>query len=856
MHNYFHLARHRAPLRLLAAAFLLLIPRLMAADCRIPHWTASHSISADVDFIASADFNGDGRSDVAASNATSVSIILNDGNGALGAPAAIYTGTVRGRIHVRDMNLDGHADVLFAGAAALLVATVNGDGTFDAPVSSTIDVVPQHLAIGFFDLGNTPDVLALDDGLSRLVLYTNNGNGALQEVARITANGSSLAAADVDGDASTDAVIGAADGDYYVHYGNGNGTFGAPVRVRGDGYPAIGMRAAHADTNGLLDLFAFSFYRLSILRNLGSRSYGDPATYYHYATSLGRDFEVGDLSGDGDADAVTLGRDCAIRTYGGSGLGTFSHSLPAFYGTCYQPGSRYDADLDVGDFDGDGRPDLVVTPVVNYRLGYTPSVGDGVKIFRNLCGDGELELTVDTPVINPGGTATIRAYVQPTNADELYTYYAGTGTATLAQDGQALTTAPLVSGTASFPRSGLPVGTHTYQVSYAGDEQYEPIGSTGPVTIRVTNDTTTTTISVDPMTSTWGTSPPPRMTVTVTSSTGSIPSGRIQLTLDGQPLCYSNCNAPTVSFPAWDGDSVGTHTVTARFLGDANHPPSVAADVTYTIVKRTPTINVTPTSGRTGAPFDVNASVTSSNYSLTGTLTLYNGDTAIDSTPVTGYCCSTTLTIPALPEGQHTLRLAYSGDTNHNAVERFVTFRIFPATGSWVEARGTASNITVHSVYADPVYVGRRKRAVDAWGVADSTFYTGLFTDTSAVAGTVYLYRLQSNDGTMTSNVDVAQRISFTDDPLAAGTSIRAVHLQEIVAGTNALRTAAGLTPLPSSAYVPGAIVTASGINVLRNAINEARGALGAQPAAFTGTIATGDLVRAAHIQELREAIR
>src|SRR5688572_21973890 len=127
----------------------------MAADCRVPHWTASHSISADVDFIAPADFNGDGRSDVAASNATSVSIILNDGHGALGAPATIYTGTVRGRLYVRDMNLDGHADVLFAGSAALLVATGNGDGTFDAPIASTIDVVPQHLAIGFLDRKST-----------------------------------------------------------------------------------------------------------------------------------------------------------------------------------------------------------------------------------------------------------------------------------------------------------------------------------------------------------------------------------------------------------------------------------------------------------------------------------------------------------------------------------------------------------------------------------------------------------------------------------------------------------------------------------------------------------------------------
>jgi hypothetical protein len=106
------------------------------------------------------------------------------------------------------------------------------------------------------------------------------------------------------------------------------------------------------------------------------------------------------------------------------------------------------------------------------------------------------------------------------------------------------------------------------------------------------------------------------------------------------------------------------------------------------------------------------------------------------------------------------------------------------------------------------------------------------------------------------SGADVAQRISFTDDPLVPGKSIRALHLAEIVAGTNKLRAAANLPPVVLQNATSPHVVTAAHVNALRTAVNEGRAALGAVPYSFPGTIAPGAVIRATHIQDLREAIR
>jgi hypothetical protein len=120
---------------------------------------------------------------------------------------------------------------------------------------------------------------------------------------------------------------------------------------------------------------------------------------------------------------------------------------------------------------------------------------------------------------------------------------------------------------------------------------------------------------------------------------------------------------------------------------------------------------------------------------------------------------------------------------------------------------------------------------------------------------TVYLYRMEGFDKSVTA-ADLAMRIAFADDPVMAGMPIKALHLQEIVRAANIVRAAANLSAISAAPFQLNAPIEAATLIALRSAINEARVALGAYAYPFAAGIAAGAPVRAADIQELREAVR
>ncbi len=92
----------------------------------------------------------------------------------------------------------------------------------------------------------------------------------------------------------------------------------------------------------------------------------------------------------------------------------------------------------------------------------------------------------------------------------------------------------------------------------------------------------------------------------------------------------------------------------------------------------------------------------------------------------------------------------------------------------------------------------------------------------------------------------------FTDDPLVAGvTVIKAIHMTELRTAVNALRGEQGLAAFAfAEAVAPGTVVKASHILELRSALTPALVA-----PAYSPTVA-GDVIRAIHVQELRNYAR
>jgi hypothetical protein len=297
---------------------------------------------------------------------------------------------------------------------------------------------------------------------------------------------------------------------------------------------------------------------------------------------------------------------------------------------------------------------------------------------------------------------------------------------------------------------------------------------------------------------------------------------------------------------------VGTHTIRAEYLGDSAHPAS-SKSLSFTVVKQKPEVSLSTSIAVIGDPTYVVVQVTS-NYpstpiSPTGTVIVRNGSTILATGSISLYGLS--FTVPPLTPGHHDFSVSYSGDDRYEKVDKSFPYTVTEPSIEIIDAYGSPTDVFVW-VRSSRATLSRRTAGGVWTNLAPS--YQLPFVDQATAPETVYLYRMDDY-GLNAGPVDLAIRMTFTDDPLAPGTAVKAVHLAEIVHATNIVRTAAGLAPVVMDTS-PGTPITASSLLALRTAINEGRTALGAYPFAFYRPIAQGSTIAAADLNELRQAVR
>ncbi|MBF0567445.1 MAG: Ig-like domain repeat protein [Nitrospirae bacterium] len=145
-----------------------------------------------------------------------------------------------------------------------------------------------------------------------------------------------------------------------------------------------------------------------------------------------------------------------------------------------------------------------------------------------------------------------------------------TGTVMFKDGATALGTAALASGQATYSTSSLSTGTHSITAVYSGDSNNAT--STSPVLSQVVNsDTSTTTIASSLNPSTYGNSVFFKATVTGSSPTGNVTFYDGATSLGTVALSSGQAAYSTLSL------SVGTHTITAVYAGDANNATSTSS---------------------------------------------------------------------------------------------------------------------------------------------------------------------------------------------------------------------------------------------------------------------------------------
>lgn len=369
--------------------------------------------------LASGDFNGDGKQDIAgvvlstgAASQTTPGVIVfsGKGDGTLSAgpfqPAGgANQNNAANLIATGDFNSDGITDVAFItyanaidqGYTNIQVLLGSSSGTFtqgtSLPVSVPSQAIPSLIAA---DSGGSVDLIFSS---SDTTIYHGDGKGGFSPIAAYSeagdAYGQPLIWEPGSGGAPTLFLDGPVVNSFSVLSGNSDGSF--------QGLPATTLNQASnvvwADFNNdkIADMAYVSQPGASqmVLTTAVGRGNGTFGVLDQAPATTGNLLIAGDFNLDGNADVVAIGStsgNAQLVFYAGNGNGTFQAA-----GTGTDLGVSGATAAVTGDFNGDGKPDVVVS----YQ---NTGSGQAGLLFVQGNGDGTFKAPVSIASTTIGAT--------------------------------------------------------------------------------------------------------------------------------------------------------------------------------------------------------------------------------------------------------------------------------------------------------------------------------------------------------------------------------------------------------------------------------------------------------------------
>lgn len=309
--------------------------------------------------VATADFNGDGKADVAvATGNNSVSVLLGVGDGTFAAHVEYPAPGHPSAVLVGDFNGDGKIDIATVDPyqSEISILLGNGDGTFQGHQEYLTGNHPVAFATADVNGDGKLDIIVADYNDNKVAVLLGNGDGTFKaHVDYATGNGpSGVAIGDFNGDGKLDLVVANnTDNSAAILLGNGDGTFQGPIPFpTATGTNSVVVGDFNGD--GKLDLaVGTSNKQVSIL--LGN---GDGTFQNHKEYAIGANAVIvatADLSSDGKLDLISANfNDNTVSTLIGNGDGTFK-------GQSVFPTGAGPSGVAVGDFNGNGKLDIAVS---------------------------------------------------------------------------------------------------------------------------------------------------------------------------------------------------------------------------------------------------------------------------------------------------------------------------------------------------------------------------------------------------------------------------------------------------------------------------------------------------------------
>jgi len=639
-----------------------------------PEYTTGHTPTS----VALGDFNGDGKLDLAVANRYSpnVSVLLGNGDGTFQAPVNYTVGGGPTSVAVGDFNGDGKLDLAVAnsgyGYNQVSVLLGNGDGTFQAAVGYAAGTTPWSVAVGDFNGDGYLDLAVANYDSYNVSVLLNNGDGTFAAAVNYGAGGyypQSVTVGDFNGDGKPDlAVANSYMSTVSVRLNNGDGTFKGEVRYSLGAAGGYSVAVGDFNGDGKLDLAlaCYNSYASWVSVLLGN---GDGSFQLYVSYNAGFDplsATVGDFNGDGKPDLAVGNTDGTVSVLLGKGDGTFQ--APVNFAAGYNAAS-----VTVGDFNGDGKPDLAVA-----NNAYSGSV----SVFLN--------------TTKPATSTSLISDVNPSAFGQAVTFTATvsalggtpTGTVTFMDGATSLGTEPLSSGTATLTTSALAAGSHSITAVYGGDSTFGV--STSAVLVQTVQGPPA--VSLDRSSINFGnrnlgtTSSGVGITVTNTGagalsvssvSLGGTNPGDFALSADTCTGTSVGSNGTCTVAVTFTPTALGARSATLSIYDNApGSPQTVALSGTGTLASTTTTISA-PT-----ATYNANASVTVTVTSSAGTVTGSVSLTVDGGTPTSQALSggSAVFNVASPSAGDHTLSASYAAQGNFDASSSSGTLHVNKAS--------------------------------------------------------------------------------------------------------------------------------------------------------------------------------
>ncbi len=357
----------RTPIKVGSASFILAaLASTALAQCPVTfNAFTTLSTGAGPLAMATADLNADGKLDLIYANlgTTTISVCMGNGNGTFVAAVNYTVGSAPSSVAAGDLNGDGRLDLAVTnlGSDDISVLLNNGNGTFAAAVSYPTGSNARQCAIADLNADGRLDLAVANQSAGTVSILLNSGGGAFAPKVdyNLGPNAYGMGISDFDNDGKLDLAVsrGGAGGTGGVSIlrGNGNGTFQAAVNTGAGG--GTFTQIADLNRDGVEDLVVLNQGSDAVYIQLGNLN-----GTFQAATSIvvgtvnfSQNVGIADINGDDKLDLIVpVDGAASVQIRTGNGDGTFNAAVTL--ATAADPTC-----VAVGDFNGDGSPDIATT---------------------------------------------------------------------------------------------------------------------------------------------------------------------------------------------------------------------------------------------------------------------------------------------------------------------------------------------------------------------------------------------------------------------------------------------------------------------------------------------------------------